>query len=137
MEFLGSYLFLLLCNIETRKKPHDVLGFVIFGGFINLILFLDDLFMLHERIFPGYFGVSEKIVFLFYGVLILFYFVTFRKVVMETDFGFASLAIFFFTLSTLIDALPESLLPWHHLFEDGFKFFGIVSWFGYQFSVCF
>lgn len=123
--------------LKTSNKPHDVLRFIMFGGFISLVLLLDDLFMLHERIYPRYLGVREKIVFLFYGVLILFYLVKFRKIIVETDFIFILFAICFFALSILVDLMPKSLLPWHHLFEDGPKFFGIVSWFGYQFSVCF
>jgi hypothetical protein len=108
-----------------------------FGGFISLALLFDDLFMFHERICPRYFGVGQKVVFLFYGSMILLYLVKFRKIIMETDFVFILLAIFFFALSMAVDSVSESLLPWHHLFEDGSKYLGIVSWLGYQFSVCF
>ncbi|MFX0211569.1 MAG: hypothetical protein ACFFDT_36665 [Candidatus Hodarchaeota archaeon] len=136
-SFSVAICFFSYVLLKTSKKPHDGLGFIMFGGFISSVLLLDDLFMLHETIYPRYFGVSEKIVFLFYGVLILFYLVRFRKIIIETDFIFILLAVFFFALSALVDMLPESLLSWHHLFEDGLKFFGIISWFGYQFSVCF
>ena len=136
-SFSVAICFFSYVLLKTSKESHDVLGFILFGGVISLVLLLDDLFMLHERIYPEYFWVSEKIVFVFYGVLILFYLVKFRRIIIETDFIFILLAVFFFALSILVDLLPESLLPWHHLFEDGPKFFGIVSWFGYQLSVCF
>ena len=129
--------------LKTSKKHHDVLGFIVFGGFISLVLLLDDLFMFHEIIYPRYFGVSEKIVFSFYGMMMFFYLVKFRKLLIETEFIFLLLVVFFFSLSILVDLfLPESLFPkflhpWYLLFEDGPKFLGIVSWFGYQYSVCF
>ncbi len=123
--------------LKTNKKSHDVLGFIMAGGFISLLLLLDDLFMLHEEILPKYLGGSEKIIFLFYGSLLLLYLVKYRLNIIETDLIYLILAAFFFALSILIDLLPESFLPLHHLFEDGPKFIGIVSWFGYYFTVCF
>ena len=102
-----------------------------------MLLLVDDLFMLHERIFPNQLGIDEIIVFLFYGLLFLVYLLLFRKLILETDHIYLSLTVFFFALSLLVDLLvPETLTPMYHLFEDGPKFFGIVSWFAYQFSVC-
>ena len=135
-SFSVAICFFSYVLLKTSKKPNNVSRFIIFGGFISLVLLLDDLFMLHDRIYPKYFGVGEKIVFLFYGTLILFYLVKFRKIIKKTDFIFILLATSFFGLSILVDRLPQSLLPWTHLFEDGPKFIGIVSWFSYQFSIC-
>ncbi|MBT3190399.1 MAG: hypothetical protein HN736_11285 [Anaerolineae bacterium] len=136
-SFSVAICFFSYVLLKTSKKPHDVLRYIMFGGFISLVLLLDDLFMLHENIYPKYFGVSEKITFILYGVLVLFYLVKFRKIIIETDFIFLLLALFFSMLSILVDLLPDSLLLWHHLYEDGSKFFGVVSWFGYQFLACF
>lgn len=124
--------------LKTNKKSHDVLGFIMVGGLISLLLLLDDLFMLHEKICPKYLSGNEKIVFIFYGSLLLLYLLKYRLNIIETDLIYLTLAVFFFGLSILVDLLlPESLLPWHHLFEDGPKFIGIVSWFGYHFTTCF
>jgi hypothetical protein len=38
----------------------------------------------------------------------------------------------FFFLSLAVDKLPEDLLPMHHIFEDGAKFMGIVTWLLYM-----
>jgi hypothetical protein len=122
----------------TSKKSNDVLRFILFGGLISLILLLDDLFMLHERIYPKYFGIHEISLFLVYGALVLFYLFKFRKIVIKTDLVYLLLTAIFFSMSIVVDLLPEkTLYPWHHLFEDGFKFLGIVSWFGYLIAVCF
>ena len=60
-----------------------------------MLLLVDDLFMLHERIFPNQFGIDEIIVFLFYGLLFLVYLLLFRKVILETDHIYLSLTVFF------------------------------------------
>jgi hypothetical protein len=41
-------------------------------------------------------------------------------------------AVAFLAHSILVDFLPEDKVPWHYLFEDGFKFLGIASWCGCQ-----
>ena len=33
-----------------------------------------------------------------------------------------------FAASLLVDQVPEDVIPFHHLFEDGFEFLGICSW---------
>ena len=129
--------FLSYLLLKTRQESLDTLGFIMLGGFISLILLLDDLFMLHEEILPKYLGIGEKYLFLLYGALILFYLVRHRRIIIETEIIYFILAISFFAISILVDRRQESFLPMHYLFEDGAKFFGIVSWVGYHFSVCF
>ena len=71
--------------LKTSKKSHDARSFIVAGGFMSLLLLLDDLFMLHERIYPKYLGSSEIIVFLFYGSLLLLYLVKYRLYIIKTD----------------------------------------------------
>ncbi len=96
---------------------------------------LDDFFLLHEKIFPIYFGVPEKIVYLGYFGLILCGGVVFKKCIMETEYLVLLIALGFFGLSMFTDAIQgriELILgSWRILFEDGFKLLGIVSWMGY------
>ena len=144
-----SYVFL-----KKSKKGHDVIGFIMFGGIISLLLLVDDFFMLHEKIYYNYLGINEFVVFVFYAILILFYLVKFRRIILDTDYIFILLSLFFFAFTLTFDALQmfyeehllpktveifyyEYLLNWHYVYEDGSKFFGIVSWFAYQFSTCF
>ncbi|HEY9833453.1 MAG TPA: hypothetical protein V6D26_23075 [Stenomitos sp.] len=109
-------------------------GFFLFGGLISLILLLDDLFLFHETVFPLYFKIPEKLVFLSYGLVILGYVTRFRKLILKTDFIFLILAFGLFGLSIGIDLLELKISI---LFEDGSKLFGIVSWFGYFAITCF
>ena len=109
-------------------------AFFLFGGLISLILLLDDLFLLHETVFPLYLNIPEKLVFLSYGLILLGYLTQFRKLILKTDFIFLIFAFCLFGLSIVIDLLDLRISI---LFEDGSKLFGIVSWFGYFARTCF
>jgi len=109
-------------------------AFFLFGGLISLILLLDDLFLFHERVFPLYLNIPEKVVFLSYGLMILGYITRFRKLILKTDFILMILTFGLFGLSIVIDLLELRISI---LFEDGSKLFGIVSWFGYLAITCF
>lgn len=126
--------YALLQRIENRP---EILWFIFFGAIITSVLLLDDLFSLHEQIFPTYFFIREEITVSFYGILLLFYFTKFRKIILETNFFLLFLALLFFGISVLVDCIPHYLLPWHPLFEDGPKFLGIIGWFSYFTTVCF
>ncbi len=123
--------------LKTNNAPQNTIQFVASGGALSLILLFDDLFMLHDRIFPMYFGLGEKLIFLVYGLFFLAYIIVFFKKIINTNFVYLTLSVFFFSLSIVVDILPESLLPMHHLFEDGAKLLGIVSWLSYHFSVAY
>ena len=123
-----------LLRSDSRVR-HEV-RFFITGGLISLILLIDDFFMLHDSIAPVYFGMNEGVFILIYGALCFYYLLVHWELIRERGFLLCSLAVAFFTLSILVDALPETLIPWHHLFEDGFKFMGITSWCGFQYTVC-
>ena len=123
--------------LKKRKDLRGELEFVMFGGFISTILLFDDLLMLHEQIFPNYIGVSERVTFFLYGLLIVLYLIRFSKLILKTEFIYLVFALFFFALSVMIDLMPDSILPMHYLFEDGTKLLGIVSWASYQYSICF
>ena len=108
--------------------PH----FFMFGGLISLILLIDDLFLFHEKVFPFYLNIPEKLVYLAYGLIIIGYVARFAKLILKTDFIFLILAFSWFGLSIILDLLELKLsISISILFEDGAKLFGIVSWFGY------
>lgn len=132
---IGFFTYLV---VKTRSyMDKNVIKFILFGGVLSLILLLDDLFMLHERVFPKMLFLDEKITFSIYAALILFYLIKFRSLILtKTNYIFLVLSISFFGLSILVDLLPEFSPNWHHLFEDVPKFFGIVNWAGYHFLAC-
>ena len=114
--------------------------FLLCSGLMTTLLLFDDLFLLHDFVFPRYFGVKEKIVFLVYGGLILLGMVKFKKPILETEYLLLLIALGFFGLSVLTDVFQYRIQSfvghWRILFEDGFKLLGIVGWFGYFLRCC-
>jgi len=116
-----------------RNKEFSL--FFLFSGGITSILLLDDLFLLHEEVFPNYLNIPEKLVFVGYGMIISLYLVKLRKIILKTEFLFLILAFGFLGLSVIIDLLPFAT-RWlgnqgELLLEDSFKLMGIISWFTY------
>jgi hypothetical protein len=119
-------------------------GVLFFGGIISTVLLLDDSFQLHEEVFPLYFGIPEKFVYLAYVILVALYLAKFYQVILRSRYiVFLGLAFLCFALSILLDMrafnLVESGIIYDRdraLLENGFKFFGIVSWFTYYSLTC-
>lgn len=132
--------FVLLRNSSIRNSLQN---FLFASGFITTILLLDDLFLFHEEnwnsretLFPNMYFLSEKVIYISYLLIILFYLVKFRRIILKTDFVLLLLAFLFFGISMSIDFFDISLLN-YAIVEDGCKLFGIVSWFGYFSVLCF
>ena len=104
-------------------------------GLFTAFLTLDDLFRLHEHVFPDYFGISENAVFAVYGVFLLSLLVSYRGLLKSEVSFYLVVALTLFALSVLIDLLLAGLIPLHHLFEDGFKFVGITAWLAFVLEV--
>ena len=106
--------------------------FMVISGLLSLMLGLDDLFQVHEYIFPHYFSVPKNAVFLTYANLILIYLLYYRKLILETDYFILLLAFCFMGLSAVSKIFPLPI-PKDTFLEDSLKLFGIVSWFVYYF----
>ncbi len=135
----ASICFFSCALLQKTRFRRDFPAFLLFSGFITSILLLDDLFLFHEKglssrkiIFPNASFISQEMVYFSYIIIILFYLIRFRKIIIKTDIVLLFLAFLFFGASIIIDSLFKN-----YLFEDGFKLFGIVSWFGYFVRVCF
>ncbi len=107
--------------------------FLFFSGLLTMLLGLDDIFLLHESVFP-YLGIHEKVVYATYAGLVLFYLVKFYPTILKTEYILLVMALGFFALSVIFD---KSSIPGidPYLLEDGVKIAGIVSWMFYFYSV--
>ncbi|MGE4492216.1 MAG: hypothetical protein AB7E65_07180 [Syntrophotalea sp.] len=125
----------LFSHLGVKKKGHkDLAMFLLVSGLFTGMLLLDDLFLLHERVLPGYLHWRQRYIYLGYMTITLGYLAGFRKIIFRTDHLLLVLALGFFFLSVAVDCIAARwghLIPVYHLFEDGFKLFGIVSWLGY------
>ncbi len=96
---------------------------------MTLVLGIDDVFLLHEKVFP-WFGVPEEAVVGSYAGFVLFYLVKFYSVILKTEYVLLVMALSFFGLSATLDLVqPHG----SYLLEDGAKLVGIVSWLAYFF----
>ena len=106
-------------------------------GVLTSMLTLDDLFEFHEWAFPKFLGIHEKMIILIYGILLLYILIRYRSVYLETSYFLLYSALFCLALSVLIDRIPDNVIPYHHLFEDGFKLIGIANWFAFTLQAAF
>jgi hypothetical protein len=114
--------------VARRATARPIGRFLYASGLLTLLLLLDDLFQLHERVFPLSLGIPEPIVFLVYLSVTLAFLLGFRRVILEGDFLLLGLALGFFGLSVAVDVFTDREL---YLWEDGAKFVGIVAWLAY------
>lgn len=111
----------------NRKMDKRGQEFLIFSGLITLLMTMDDLFQLHELVFPQYLSISENMVYLTYLNIYMIYFIRFRKQLLNSDFIVLGIAFFFLGLSTVIDILPLPIEKDTFL-EDAIKLLGAITW---------
>ena len=117
--------------LSTRQDKLRIKPFLLTSGLLSLILGLDDIFLLHERVFPDL-GVAEEIVFASYAAFLFFYLFRFRAIILKTEYILLGMALLFFGVSITLDVFePAGIDP--YLWEDGAKLAGIVSWLAYFF----
>ncbi len=115
---------------NTNHHP----AFFLHAGLLTTLLLLDDLFMLHEEVFPRYFGIREMVVHLALmtcTATILFHH---RKFILETRWGLLAAALLLFACSVGVDGLIGSSSmnkQIEFMIEDGPKFVGIFAWAAY------
>ena len=119
-------LFLAACRSGVGQTPR---AFWTYAGILTAALLADDLFLLHEVVFPYHLGVPEPLVYVAYGVLAVGFLVAFRRVILRTEFVLLALALAWFAASLTVDRWGHLWLPrGFFLVEDGFKLLGIASW---------
>lgn len=128
----------LLAKSRTRKLS----SFYFTSGAITSLLLIDDLFLIHEVVFPKYLKIPEEVVFLVYGILIFLYLLKFKQTIQNTEFLPLLLAFTFFGFSVIANSsliyIPQSWLKneGQFLMEDGAKLVGIISWCIYFIRAC-
>ena len=119
--------------LSRHPESLKIRGFLVVSGLLTLVLGLDDAFLLHEEFFPSI-GVSQKMVFVIYAGILIFYLIRFSSVILETEYVLLGMALFFCGISIVVDWLQSRGIDLH-LLEDGAKLVGIVSWLAYFYRV--
>ena len=105
-------------------------GFLAFVGAITAMLGVDDVFLVHENVFPDLTGLPEHSLFVVYVIVMGVGLLVFRDRVLADRSPFLPAALALFATSIVADVLLEGDDPSsvHFLIEDGAKFLAIVSW---------
>jgi len=126
--------------LRARGDADGWSPFLIASGALTGGLLIDDMFMLHDQALRDYVHVPEKVTFLAYAVVVCVYLVAFIRRIKRTDVPLLILAFCFFGISLGMDVGVHDEIHLHfvaegfkarHLFEDGAKLFGIVTWCAY------
>ncbi len=98
------------------------------SGLLSSVLVIDDMFMLHDVVFPDYLGVNQLLIYLVYILMLLVYLFAYRRRLMNNDYPILFVALVCFSLSVLADVFAPRDFRFRVLFEDGFKLAGICCW---------
>lgn len=116
-----------------QKKPEKQTFFLFFGGLLTILMLIDDLFLMHDVIFPDYLKINEIVFYLFYGLSVIAIFLYYHKTILNTDYILLILAFLLLGLSAITDQVQVFGIKVIHpyIVEDSFKFLGIIAWFAY------
>lgn len=125
---------LFASGLENRRSAPDQASFLFAAAGLTGLLLVDDLFMLHDWILPVYLGIPEFFIYLTYALLALAYVIFYRQIILDHAAWLFAAAALFFALSVGTDlVMPDG--PAIYIWEDGFKFLGIISWSLFHISV--
>jgi hypothetical protein len=122
----------MLPDIEKFSRQK---AFLLASGLLTLLMMSDDLFLLHEEVFPKYLHIQEGIVYIVYVNVILYYLYNFRNEIMQSEFLVLVTAFGMIGISQFVDELPMPL-PEDSFLEDAIKLFGVMTWFLYYTRYC-
>jgi hypothetical protein len=120
--------------LRSIYKAFNEANFFLIGAFFSLLLFTDDIFLLHDAVLP-YLALSSTLFILGYTCLLLVYFAWYIKVILDSPFLILLIALGAFFMSLVVDThildkLAGSNLnqQLQYILEDGSKFLGVVCW---------
>lgn len=123
-------LFSYVVIIHNEKNTHS--NYLLFAGLLTFFLCLDDLFMLHEGIFPWHLRIPQTVVYVIYLILFGSFFLYYFKHIVTGEYIILLIALLFLGASAVGDfVLPQEGLC--YFIEDTLKLFGIGTWFAYYF----
>lgn len=113
--------------LKKQNTPKDTLRFIIGSGLLSLFLGIDDLYRLHDKIFPRMFHAPESFFYLLYFFTFLIYLIFFTTQILKYDYLLFGAAFFLLVISRRIAVI----IPFFDQFMttgDMLKYFGIVFW---------
>ena len=134
----SASVWLFVAALYRARGAQAEARFATASGLLSAYLGLDDMFQLHESVFPTLLHVPEKAVYLLLALSVAAYLWRWRaQIRSHGPLLFASLGCL--AASVLADQLEQSMWPighWSYFVEDGFKWLGIVAWGAFCFEWC-
>lgn len=128
----------LAMTVLTRRVDPAVSRFALAMATLTTYLGLDDMFLLHEAVFPEMMGIPEKVVLASIAAASCACAFVFRHRLAGHRPALFALAVGLLASSVLLDMLDgQKVIPIYSiamLAEDGLKWLGICSWCAYAFS---
>jgi hypothetical protein len=119
------------------EKPRG--SFLLGAAALSAMLCMDDLFMLHEKVFRVGLGIPQKLTYATYLTFTAIHLFRFRNYILSGDWGPLVLALGLLGSSVLSDVV-SIYLPTEprgaSFLEDAAKFVGISVWLGYFWNEC-
>ena len=132
---IGAVLLLVSVKSgEIAPEEHQVRKALIFLAGVSLFLLLDDLFLLHERVFTGWFQVGERTIFLAYALIFALLVFINRKGILAGPTVFLIFAFLLFGASIASDVLTDkvtlstALTSIMKMLEEAGKLGGYLFW---------
>ena len=119
----------LFSAVLLRQRNGSSATFIFFAvsGAFSLVLGIDDLFLLHDRLLPNLLDISENYFYFLYLLGFLVYLLWFFRQIIKYDYLFFGAALLLFLMSRRVFVT----LPFFDQFMttgDMLKYFGIVFW---------
>jgi hypothetical protein len=135
LSMLGGLTWALGCGaslVAAVAAPEGRRFFAATAAF-TAFLMVDDVFLLHDKLFPKYLGVPERVLHVAYPLIAVAWAAGFRRRIFASPWPSAVAGFALLGLSQGLDVLGDGREPdWWFLAEDGAKFAGIVHWSIYQ-----
>jgi len=137
--FTIAILFFSKKIAQDLRKPKNTYQFFFYAGLLTSFMMCDDVFLIHDVIFPFYLNLSEKFFYLFYGASVVALLYYYREFILKSDYILFLLAFGLMAGSVITDVFVAVgfNITEIYLIEDGFKFLGIISWFVYFTRTCY
>lgn len=105
-------------------------------GLVSGMLYLDDFFMIHEKIVRDFLGIPEEVMMLIYFVTVLILIYIYAKKIRLYGSIYVLLSFGFLGLSAVTDVVHKYVdFPLNEVIEDTSKFIGICFWLFFALSL--
>ena len=125
----GTAAVLLLMGLVflSVDKTDPFTRFALTGGLFTAWIAIDDMFLVHEKVFPAL-GVPQTLVIVSYVVLAGLYVLASWRYIFRQQYWILALGAVALGSSIFVDLVFHSLDAYLVYIEDSAKFIGIVSW---------